>query len=1295
MKSRRGVIRVFIAAFIVLALIGLFMVSEQSDADGPYTITFNVDSPGHGVLSDGTTSETSKSVSGIAQGTAVTISPNGFAVTVGETTITPIPESGYTILGWKTSGTMCKDFNVSGNITLTAIFGEPDSYIYVMNYTNDVINSVDVYKNGTYTLVNNAKNAIWNFDSSGYGPFNSFYGAIKVSDGSFYAMLDPNNLKKTIDGKDLSPLSDYNIVWMIPTVYWSTVGNDTGSLIMSDVSSMGTAYAHTIGNGGSKPVHKYIGIGVYLANSTKVNNVNILLSQSGKAPTTSLNVSTFDSRAHNTPGNTMLWNFYQWTFTKMATYMVSMGKNTQKIWGAGYNTSNPQTSTGYSYNMGPYYGSGTGAKVFIENSWGYKRSWLGDTVISENGRTLYAGQNATPSYSNPSSGRVSLGSVADTGNINYHKWISSTWKDANRWDAPKGATGTDNSTNSAYPGDGVCIWADGITGGYGVSTGGDSGSTSGIAFFNASWGISASNNKTTSRLAYYFDDLLEISVEQGPNGTTTPKITKCAAGYEVEFINTPSANYRLKDVTVEYNDGSVHTVVLNAKTLESGSFTMPVHNVVIKPEYEPIKTITLASGGGGGFVVKINDGDEEVLSNIGVLGTAPLTFAETAHISGTLTINDTELGQSKQYVITAKPDDEYFYKEVLNGDAKLSTTADTTVAAHITGENPTATLTAKFYRYAVIIIPSTNGSVTADHTYHADGDTVTLTVHPNGNYRLKDITGTDGTSAIAITKGLVTSTFTMPVGDATITPIFEEIVSIEVGKIGEGMVAISGGGSTSPIVVKSDATYSISDNVATISDIELGIGKTYTITATPEMGQGFRKFFNGDMDGISGTDVSVSTLVNKLYAEFTPNTWSTHVQGVGTAYYGGVDSGSPGVGDEVQITCTPGAEKRFDSIAARTIGTGDTVTLTRVSSGTSPVYSFIMPNASVWIDVVFVDDTVTVSFEMNGHGAQVHSQTLIRGHVASQPAEPYAQFYDFMGWFSDTAFTDEWSFAYPVTDNLRLYAQWEVHEYYVTFMADGSEYALIETDGEGKLSSLPSSPSRSGYYFAGWYAQGSEDRVTSDTVFVEDTTVYAQWEAIPKPITYTVSFRAIDGGDVYPSSLKVSPGCTFSVEGSVMYITNGRAVWEIDAVPDIGYALDGWSVTEGTITSSMTIDVTFDELQLIGIEVYTAPKKLTYQEGETFDPKGLVMTLTYSGQAEWVVGYKGNESLFSFSPSLSEPLKASDKKVTVTYGEMSVQQDITVKGAPFDIIPVILGIFIVLVLILIVIAAFPRRGHRN
>lgn len=38
----------------------------------------------------------------------------------------------------------------------------------------------------------------------------------------FYAVLDPYNLTQTIDGVALDPIANYNIMWVLPTVYWST-----------------------------------------------------------------------------------------------------------------------------------------------------------------------------------------------------------------------------------------------------------------------------------------------------------------------------------------------------------------------------------------------------------------------------------------------------------------------------------------------------------------------------------------------------------------------------------------------------------------------------------------------------------------------------------------------------------------------------------------------------------------------------------------------------------------------------------------------------------------------------------------------------------------------------------------------------------------------------------------------------------------------------------------------------------------------------------------------------------------
>ena len=74
-------------------------------------------------------------------------------------------------------------------------------YKYVINYTGEQIDSVDVYttKGGTATHITDAKNAIWNF-SNGYGPFNSSYVAIDKTTGTSGLWLNPADLTETITG---------------------------------------------------------------------------------------------------------------------------------------------------------------------------------------------------------------------------------------------------------------------------------------------------------------------------------------------------------------------------------------------------------------------------------------------------------------------------------------------------------------------------------------------------------------------------------------------------------------------------------------------------------------------------------------------------------------------------------------------------------------------------------------------------------------------------------------------------------------------------------------------------------------------------------------------------------------------------------------------------------------------------------------------------------------------------------------------------------------------------------------
>ena len=77
--------------------------------------------------------------------------------------------------------------------------------------------------------------------------------------------------------------------------------------------------------------------------------------------------------------------------------------------------------------------------------------------------------------------------------------------------------------------------------------------------------------------------------------------------------------------------------------------------------------------------------------------------------------------------------------------------------------------------------------------------------------------------------------------------------------------------------------------------------------------------------------------------------------------------------------------------------------------------------------------------------------------------------------------------------------------YTITFDGNGGtgEATAVETDYSGKLSYLPSA-TRDGYTFEGWFTAASGGtQITADTVFTEDTTVYAQWTVQTIAITVT------------------------------------------------------------------------------------------------------------------------------------------------------------------------------------------------
>lgn len=84
--------------------------------------------------------------------------------------------------------------------------------------------------------------------------------------------------------------------------------------------------------------------------------------------------------------------------------------------------------------------------------------------------------------------------------------------------------------------------------------------------------------------------------------------------------------------------------------------------------------------------------------------------------------------------------------------------------------------------------------------------------------------------------------------------------------------------------------------------------------------------------------------------------------------------------------------------------------------------------------------------------------------------------------------------------------------------------------------------------------------------------------------------------------------------------------------------------------------------QLNSIAVSTAPTKVSYSEGEMFDPTGLVITRNYADSTSNTLTYANHTEEFSFSPSLSTGLTAENTSVSITYGGKTTSQSITVSA---------------------------------
>ena len=207
-------------------------------------------------------------------------------------------------------------------------------------------------------------------------------------------------------------------------------------------------------------------------------------------------------------------------------------------------------------------------------------------------------------------------------------------------------------------------------------------------------------------------------------------------------------------------------------------------------------------------------------------------------------------------------------------------------------------------------------------------------------------------------------------------------------------------------------------------------------------------------------------------------------------------------------------------------------------------------------------NSYTVSFDTDG-GSAISSQTVESGSKVTKPADPTKDGYKFAGWYLNSGKTTAYDFESAVTNDITLYAKWEVllpDTFIVTFDSDGGSHIESQTVESGSKVTKPADPTKDGYKFAGWYVNSEKTTAYDFTKSVtSDITLYAKWSIN----SYTVTFDT-DGGSTVASQTVIFEHCAT----------------EPSTPTKIGYTFAGWySDSEKTslfdfetkITSSITL----------------------------------------------------------------------------------------------------------------------------
>ena len=471
-------------------------------------------------------------------------------------------------------------------------------------------------------------------------------------------------------------------------------------------------------------------------------------------------------------------------------------------------------------------------------------------------------------------------------------------------------------------------------------------------------------------------------------------------------------------------------------------------------------------------------------------------------------------------------------------------------------------------RYTLTIADSANGTVTVTNAAKTagdgtplfyEGDWVMLSVVPNQGYLLKSLTVVqDGGESVACGGEDETYSFTQPGADVTVSAEFEAIQAAERPNVRVEGVYVYDGSEQTADVRGVDASMNITGDTGTNAG-------DYTVVVTSRTGQ----WADGSTDAVTAA-------------------W--RIERAGQSAPAGLRSIAPSAegGSDGKIT---GADTRMEYRAEQE-STYTACTGSEIGDLTAGNYfvryaedrnHFVSPDAEVSVGAGASLADCTITFDAGSGSGSMEPVTVREGGNYILPVcgftAPANQ--EFKAWEIGGS---EYNVGDPyiVNGNTTVTALWKdsviTPEFTITFDGNGGTPTAHNLRTSGlKLAALPDAFLGGDYSFGGWYTErDGGDRITTETVFWADTTVYAHW-------VYTGG-----GGGAYDSrcTIRASAGANGSITpgGNVSVRTGSDQTFLI--TPDEGYAIsdvriDGRSIgavmryTFENVRSAHTIEASF------------------------------------------------------------------------------------------------------------------------